>query len=295
MQNVVTFKQPKFKPMPSELTPAVINGATLPVKVEAAKRAIAACCDLSELLTWKNKLAALAAAAKIARMPEMARDVNRVHKEAIFRMGEILLQYNGTARPQCGNSPPKLSLAQIADAKKMLDKGMSQVAVAKYFKVNPPIIWKVANEPSYGASIGDGSGKSERAIAAEAVGISKTTAGTATRLAAAPPSVRDAILENPRIPPNACRMAASAPRRGTQGAKSSFSDAAMIFFSGITREQSAFISRSGKGLTGSASALRTTDLSTISQLTPEEKQRARKLVVEMQEILDDIDRRLGPA
>ena len=92
MQNVVVFRQPKFKPLPGELTPAVINGATLPVKVEAAKRAIAACCDLSELLAWKDKLAALAAA-EMARMPEMARDVNRVHKEAIFRMGEILLQY----------------------------------------------------------------------------------------------------------------------------------------------------------------------------------------------------------
>jgi hypothetical protein len=42
MRNVVTFNEPKFKPLPGELTPAVINGATLPMKVANPLRKIIA-------------------------------------------------------------------------------------------------------------------------------------------------------------------------------------------------------------------------------------------------------------
>jgi hypothetical protein len=256
IRNIVVFKEPKFKPMPGELTPAVINGATLPVKVEAAKRAIAACCDLSELLTWKDKLAALAAAAKMARMPEMARDVNRVHKEAIFRMGEILLQYKGHG----------IRWGQKADGSKKAIKG--------------------------------GCGKSERAKAATHAGIDLRAASMAVRVASAPAVIREKILEEDSIPPQVHVMARSTPRRtkisGIAKAQEN-SDMAMLFFSGYSREHLLTKSGSSRGFTGAASALRCVDLASVACLTPEEKQRARKIIVEMQEILDEIDRRLGPA
>lgn len=248
MQNVVTFKQPKFKPLPGELTPAVINGATLPVKVEAAKRAIAACCDLSELLTWKDKLAALAAAAKMARMPEMARDVNRVHKEAIFRMGEILSQYNGEP---------------------VVKKGHRRVC------------------------------RSERTLVGIAAGIQPSAASRAVRLSQAPKDIRERILADDRIPAHVTRMSRLTPRMGNPRSNQSLSirdtDAAAAVFSGISPENRALAKTGNLGLNAAIRALRTLDISLISQLTPEEKQRARKYVVEMQEILDEIDRHLGAA
>jgi hypothetical protein len=291
MMNVVSFKAPKFKPLPGELTPAVINGATLPVKVEAAKRAIAACCDLSELLTWKDKLAALAAAAKMARMPEMARDVNRVHKEAIFRMGEILLQYKATASSPAAN-PARLTPAQVAEAKDRSKKGESQVSISRDFGVNQKVVWSAINQPSYGKGYARGT-KSERTAVAESVGITKRAATCATRLAAAPSDIRKAILSDDKIAANPVRMASRAPRQSYQKTAAPYSDAGMIFFRGIKRGDEAYTGNR-YGFTSAATHLRSVDLSTVSKLLPEEKQRARKLVVEMQEILDDIDRRLGP-
>jgi hypothetical protein len=247
--NVVVFREPKFKPLPGELTPAVIREATLPVKVEAAKRAIAACCDLSELLTWKDKLAALAAAAKMARMPEMARDVNRVHKEAIFRMGEILLTY------KC---------AQGANGH--IKHASSRSGVAP--------------------------GKSERRIAGEAVGMKPQAIVAATRIAQAPSNIREAILENPKIPPTLSRMVVCTPKLYNRANPRKFSDAARLFFSGLKPGEPY---SANNGFRRACTSLKSVDTSVISQLTPIEKQHVRKLVVEMQEILDEIDRRLGPA
>ncbi len=243
-RDIVTFREPKFKPMPGELTPAVISGATLPVKVEAAKRAIAACCDLSELLTWKDKLAALAAAAKMAKMPELSRDVNRVHKEAIFRMGEILLQYKGK---------------QYSVGIKRTEKGPS-----------------------------------ERSNVQTQLGIPAWVGASAVRLAASPAEVRARVLTDDSITPNLVRMVRHAPPRlnNKRGIALSYSDAARAFFSGISDVTH---TRNQAGLSQSVAALRKTPLDLIPQLTAKEKQHARKIVVEMQEILDEIDRRLGPA
>jgi hypothetical protein len=244
MLNVVSFKPPKFKPLPGELTPAVINGATLPVKVEAAKRAIAACCDLSELLTWKDKLAALAAAAKIARMPEMARDVNRVHKEAIFRMGEILLTY-----------------------KAHLGIKITRDKNGKIFKTNMI---------------------SDRGRVAESLGISKCDRTGAVRLASAPIQFKESVLADDKLPPVPRIMANRVPvHRPTKRASS---DAALIVISG----KDSFGRNISGGLLPALGKLKNTSLERIAELTLMEKQRARKLVVEMQEILDEIDRRLGP-
>jgi hypothetical protein len=251
MMNVVTFKAPKFKPLPGELTSAVINGATLPVKIGIAQRAIAACCDLSELLTWKDKLAALAAAAKMARMPELSRDVNRVHKEAIFRMGEILLTYKTDARTEITTNKNNRTGKQVRHI------------------------------------------LSERGAAASAAGLSRHEASNAARAAQAPRAVREQLLQDDAVAPNARRLAALSPRR-VPPRKGDRSDAAALLFSGLSSLQLKQKSATGRGLMAAAHALRSISADKIVGLTSEEKQRARKLVVEMQEILDDIDRRLGP-
>lgn len=97
MKNVVVFKEPKLKPLPPSVTPDVMRNAPLPVRLEAAKTAIAACYDLSELKDWKDKAAAIAAAAKAAKMPDLAKGANRVCKEAMLRLGELLREYSALA------------------------------------------------------------------------------------------------------------------------------------------------------------------------------------------------------
>lgn len=96
MRDVVVYREPKLKPLP----PSVVayereKGVTLPTRLEHARKAIAACSDLSELLDWKDKAAAIAAAAKAAKMPDLAKGANRVCKEALLRLGQLLLQYSG--------------------------------------------------------------------------------------------------------------------------------------------------------------------------------------------------------
>lgn len=98
MNNAVIWKDLKFKPMPASLVPAM-RDAQLPTRVETARRALAACVDLSELLGWKDKAAAIAAAAKAAKMPDIARDARRLQKEAILRLGQLLAEYSNVPQP----------------------------------------------------------------------------------------------------------------------------------------------------------------------------------------------------
>lgn len=60
MRNAVV-KTRTLKPLPGEITSQRINDATLPVKIEAARRAIAECTDLPELLRYKSQAEGLAA------------------------------------------------------------------------------------------------------------------------------------------------------------------------------------------------------------------------------------------
>ena len=242
---------PKFKPLPSELTPAVINGATLPVKVEAAKRAIAACCDLSELLTWKDKLAALAAAAKMAKMPELSRDVNRVHKEAIFRMGELLLQYSSGATLE-----------------------VRTLGTGRTGELHVP------------------TGPGERARVAKQLGISKAAVAWSTRLARnATPDQRERILATDSVGPAPARMVNYGKVAPMHPGKKKDSEAAAIFLRGYNPRTGAYSGHSG-GLGPIATHLKSLDLSPIASLTQEEKQRAKKYIIEMQEILDAMMQRL---
>jgi hypothetical protein len=97
MNTVVKFRAPKFKPLPTELTPASIREAILPAKIVAMSRAVAACRELPELLNYKKTIDGLAAAARTIQheIPEQVAMLNRTAKEAMIKMGELLLQYRG--------------------------------------------------------------------------------------------------------------------------------------------------------------------------------------------------------
>lgn len=88
-----------MRPLPGEITSAAINGATLPVKLEAARRAIAACTDLSELLRYKSQAAGLCAAVRTMKEvgPEMIRKANELMADAWRKGGELLSTYSSVS------------------------------------------------------------------------------------------------------------------------------------------------------------------------------------------------------
>ncbi len=255
MRDIVKFKQPKFKTLPTEITPQVISRAIIPLKLEEARRALAKC-DLKELLGWKDTLAALAAAAKAARMPELARDVNRVHKEAIFTMGELLLRYSGKA------------------VYKGLEKN-TQVGRTDKRHLTPHV-------PKMGLG--------ERQTIANSLGLPGPIVSNATRLASVSKTVREQILNNDNVPPNPTRMVRFVPRLSERG-KVIFTDAARAVIAGADKNGKS----SNIGLGVASRALRQLPMGLIMSLSPEEKIRAKGLVFEMQTILDEIDHLLGAA
>lgn len=93
------IKNRALKPLPGEITSTTINGATLPVKIEAGRRAIAACTDLPELLRYKSQAEGLSAAVRIMKDvgPEMIRAANEMMADAWRKGGELLSQYSGSA------------------------------------------------------------------------------------------------------------------------------------------------------------------------------------------------------
>ena len=104
MQRAVVKYRPT-RPLPSEISSERVNAATLPMKVEAARLAIARCEDLSELLKYKEQAEGLAAAVRIMKSigPEMIRSVNEMVMDAWRKGGEILLRYKGDSTPGRGD------------------------------------------------------------------------------------------------------------------------------------------------------------------------------------------------
>lgn len=84
------------KPLPSEITDERVNNATLPVKIETARRAIAACTDLPELLRYRDQAEGLAAAVRTMKQvgPEMIRNANCLMADAWRKGGELLGAYS---------------------------------------------------------------------------------------------------------------------------------------------------------------------------------------------------------
>lgn len=107
----------KFPIIPASVQPAM-RDAQLPLRVEAARRALAECVDLSELLNWKDKAAAIAAAAKAAKLPDIARDARRLQKEALLRLGQLLSEYGGGSDQtgRVGSAPGRSERRLAADA-----------------------------------------------------------------------------------------------------------------------------------------------------------------------------------
>lgn len=89
-----------MRPLPGEITPSMISNAILPAKIEAARRAITACTDLSELLGHKRTAEALAAAVRTAKDigPEIIRDVNRMVADAWLTGGKLLSAYSKASK-----------------------------------------------------------------------------------------------------------------------------------------------------------------------------------------------------
>ena len=104
MQRAVVKYRPT-RPLPSEISSERVNAATLPMKVEAARLAIARCEDLSELLKYKEQAEGLAAAVRVMKTigPEMIRSANEMVMDAWRKGGELLLRYKGGNIPVRGD------------------------------------------------------------------------------------------------------------------------------------------------------------------------------------------------
>lgn len=89
-------KSRTLRALPGEMTNERINGATLPVKIETARRAIAACTDLPELLQYRDQAEGLAAAVRVMKNvgPEMIRQANELMADAWRKGGELLAAYS---------------------------------------------------------------------------------------------------------------------------------------------------------------------------------------------------------
>lgn len=120
MKQIVVFREPKIKPLPPSITKEKMQAAQLPARLERVKQALAECYDLSELLMWKDQAAAICAAAKAAKMPDIAKGANRVCKEALLRLGQLLSRYSSV---QSGRTK--------SDRRKAIDAAGTNPEVAK--------------------------------------------------------------------------------------------------------------------------------------------------------------------
>jgi hypothetical protein len=99
MKAVISYTAPKFAALPTTVTEADVRDATLPVKIEAARRAIEQCESLPELLRYENQAQGLAAAVRVIKhvAPELVRSANEMVADAWRKGGELLRGYKGTA------------------------------------------------------------------------------------------------------------------------------------------------------------------------------------------------------
>lgn len=78
--------------------PTAFQGARLPIRYAAAKRALRECEDLDECKHWGDQAEALATYARLAHDPEMEIIAKRVRLRAMARVGELLLRVPGDQR-----------------------------------------------------------------------------------------------------------------------------------------------------------------------------------------------------
>lgn len=93
------------------ITEADIRGATLPVKIDAARRAIQQCEDLPELLRYQDQAQGLAAAVRIMKhvAPELVRSANEMVADAWRKGGELLSRYSNIGGGAVGRRGRRVS------------------------------------------------------------------------------------------------------------------------------------------------------------------------------------------
>lgn len=115
MSAPVVWREPSSKLLPMEAQKKMKDVA-LPEKLERARQAVAACTDLSELMGWHDQTAAIAAAAKAAKMPDIAKGALRIQKEAMAALGAILSRYSSATVRGKGRQLEKSERRIVADA-----------------------------------------------------------------------------------------------------------------------------------------------------------------------------------
>lgn len=235
-----------LKPLPGEITSAKITDAALPLKIESARRAIAACTDLPELLKMKDQAEGLAAAVRIMKTvgPEMIRNANCLLADAWRKGGELLSQYSGaiTRVPDPNHKPKPTKNGKNAPVKSRMTKGTI---------VAP----------------------SERGIVADGLGLSRAEAMKMVRVANAPVDQVYAATERTNSLDTIVKfLPKSKPRMGNHR---THSDAARPVY---------------RALTTAVYNIRSVDIQLFSKMTPGEHKGIKAKIVEIQELLDTMDR-----
>lgn len=248
--------------LPAEITPARITAAALPGRVEAARMALARCEDLSEVMNWKNAADGLAALAKTLKVaPELIASTNRLVKDAILRMGQLLVKYP-TERTAVKVAPFTVKLPK--SKKDRLGRQREAITIVR--DTIP--------------------GKNARTEIAETAGIPKHIAIQAARVAEAPRATQQKILADNKIKPSSRAMAAACPSRQPGEFKGVHHSDAMRR---VTRGPSG---NGSYGLHGAKYCLKTIPLNEIRRLTTEERKTVYTHVTECLELLDAISQRL---
>lgn len=229
---VVKFHPDNALQLPTSITQGMVNSAVLPMKIEHARKAIAACTDLSELLRYKSQAEGLAAAVRTMKEvgPELIKRANEMMADAWRKGGELLSAYS-------------------AGTEKIKGSG-----VTGYVRAD-----------------------SARSALGASLGLSKRTVTSLVRFAASPkPAAYKAAERHTTVDSAAAHVP---PVRMDNRRK--YSDALRL----ITVSD-----KGSAGLNYASSALRRIDLTQFKHLTPDERKVVKAKIVEIQELLDEMDR-----
>lgn len=236
------MKMRTLRPLPGEITNERIRDAALPLKIEAARNAIAKCTDLPELLQMKSQAEGLAAAVRVMKEvgPEMIRAANCLLADAWRKGGELLSQYSSTpsARPDPKNFKRKKN-GQI------IDNGTK----------------------------GGGTAPSPRGVVMRELGIDQHEASSMVRIAAAPKEAVDRAVQESRhirmvgqMLPRTSKKYLDRPKRSPDAT------AVMSLIAGIKTLCNRTLTRP------------------IKDLAADERKAVKDKIVEIQELLDEMDR-----
>jgi hypothetical protein len=243
-------KSRTLKPMPGEITNQLINDATLPVKIEAARRAIAECTDLPELLRYKSQAEGLAAAVRTMKEvgPAMIRSANEMMADAWRKGGELLNQYSSAAEPKARTC-------------------------------------KQGEGKGKGKGFSGGFKESERSRICTNLGLEKVEANSMVRFANTPLNFAYKAAQNTKSVKVAARnVPAVQPEKHTN---SSFGIERTRYGEYLRNIMNC---GGARGLVGALSNIRAIDFSNFKYLTPDERKVVKAKITEIVELLDEMDR-----